>query len=73
MSFWVEQSIADDPNNEQPDCNHAQRMAVKKRVTMFGHVELLAFRLLLACKDMTPFSHSESVTTRMRRAQKSLV
>ena len=48
-------------------------MAVKKRVTMFGHVELLALRLLLACKDTTPFFHSDAVTTRMRRARKSSV
>ena len=51
MSFRIQHSISNDPNDEQPDRNHAQRMAVKKRVTMFGHVELLAFRLLLSCKD----------------------
>lgn len=38
--FWIEHSIPDD---EEPDRNRAQRMAVKKRVTMSGHVELLAF------------------------------
>jgi hypothetical protein len=43
MSFWIEHSIPDDPNDEEPDCNHAQRMAVKKRVTMSGHEDVLAF------------------------------
>ncbi len=47
MSFWVEHSITDDPNNKEPNCNHAQRMAVKKRVTMSGHDDVLVFCYLL--------------------------
>jgi hypothetical protein len=43
MSFWIEHSIADNPNDEEPDRNHTQRMAVKKRVTMSGHAEVLGF------------------------------
>jgi hypothetical protein len=43
MSFWIEHSIPDDPNNEEADRNHAQRMAVKKRVTISGHEDVSAF------------------------------
>lgn len=43
MSFWIEHSIPDDPDNEETDCNQAQRMAVKKRMTMSGHEDVLVF------------------------------
>ena len=43
MSFWIEHSITNNPNDEEPNCNHAERMAVKKRVTMSGHDDVLVF------------------------------
>jgi hypothetical protein len=63
MSFWIEHSISDDPNDEKPDRNHAQRMAVKKRVTMSGHVELLAFcYFLLVNHHAAAFAISQSTS-----------
>ncbi len=51
MSFWIEHSITDDPNDEEPNCNHAQRMAIKKRVTMSGHDDVLVFCYLSLVND----------------------
>jgi hypothetical protein len=39
MSFRIEHSIPDYPNDQKSDGNDAQSMAVKKRVTMSEHVE----------------------------------
>jgi hypothetical protein len=73
MSFWIEHSISDDPNNEQADRNHAQRMAVKKRVTISGHEDVSALCYLslvnhhgagFAISQSTSF-HCSPVRTRL--------
>src|SRR4030095_11352069 len=73
MSFGIEHSIPDDPDNEKADRNHAQRMAVKKRVTVSGHEDVSAFCYLslvnhhgagLAISQSTSF-HCSPVRTRL--------